>query len=123
MQPRALMVPPGVPDFMTRRRFVDAGSHELTGRAWSGHGPIRGVEVSVDGCATWFDARLQDGPSPWAWTGWRADWEAAPGEFELSCRATDFDGRVQPDEPSWNLGGYSNNAIQRVAVTVRQNPA
>ena len=25
IEPRALMAPPGIPDFMTRRRFVDAG--------------------------------------------------------------------------------------------------
>ena len=24
----------------------------------------------------------------------------------------------QPDEATWNLGGYANNAVQRVAVTV-----
>src|SRR5437763_5383613 len=36
MLPRALMRPPGVPDFMTRRRFVEAGACVLEGRAWSG---------------------------------------------------------------------------------------
>src|SRR4051794_18866260 len=33
MLPRALMQPPGVPDFMTRRRFVSAGPSRLDGRA------------------------------------------------------------------------------------------
>ena len=36
MRPRALMVPPGVPDFMSRRRFVEPGVYRLEGRAWSG---------------------------------------------------------------------------------------
>jgi hypothetical protein len=27
---------------------------------------------------------------------------------------------VQPLEPSWNLGGFSNNAVQRVSVEVRE---
>jgi hypothetical protein len=31
----------------------------------------------------------------------------------------DVTGRGQPDEPPWNVGGYANNAVQRVAVTVR----
>src|SRR5205823_1372766 len=38
MKPRALMVPPGVPEFMSRRRFVRAGRVRLEGRAWSGWG-------------------------------------------------------------------------------------
>jgi hypothetical protein len=25
---------------------------------------------------------------------------------------------VQPLQPPWNVGGYENNAVQRVAVTV-----
>ena len=49
MLPRSLMVPPGVPDFMTRERRVEPGSVSLTGRAWSGHGAIERVEVSTDG--------------------------------------------------------------------------
>ena len=40
MRPRALMVPPGVPDFFSRARHVAAGEHRLVGRAWSGFAPI-----------------------------------------------------------------------------------
>ena len=40
MLPRALMIPPGVPDFLTRARYVAAGAHVLTGRAWSGTRPL-----------------------------------------------------------------------------------
>ena len=35
---RALMVPPGIPDFFTRRRVVDRRRVELSGRAWWGNG-------------------------------------------------------------------------------------
>jgi sulfane dehydrogenase subunit SoxC len=123
MMPRALMVPPGTPDFLTRRRFVDAGHHVLSGRAWSGWAAVRGVEVSVDGRGTWSEATMEEGPSPWAWSGWSFDWDARePGDVELRCRATDAAGNVQPDEPDWNVGGYANNAIQRVDVTVRPGP-
>ena len=46
----SLMVPPGIPDFYTRRRIVAPGRTRLFGRAWSGAGvPIEKVEVSVDG--------------------------------------------------------------------------
>ena len=47
--PRALLIPPGFPDFQTRTRIVERGMHELAGRAWSGFGPITRVEVSDDG--------------------------------------------------------------------------
>jgi sulfane dehydrogenase subunit SoxC len=119
IRPRSLMTPPGIPDFLTRRRIVSAGSRELRGRAWSGLGEIAAVEVSVDGARTWMDAELErDGLGRWAWRAWSASWGAQPGEYELCCRARDTAGNVQPDEPSWNLGGYANNAVQRVSVTV-----
>jgi sulfane dehydrogenase subunit SoxC len=119
MRVRALMVPPGVPDFLTRRRFVTAGPCTLEGRAWSGAAGIAHVEVSADGGQTWDDAALGEAPGPHAWRAWSFEWTpAAEGDYELCCRATDTAGNTQPDEPQWNVGGYANNALQRVAVTV-----
>jgi sulfane dehydrogenase subunit SoxC len=121
MEPRALMVPPGVPDFFTRRRLLHAGSCELFGRAWSGWAPITGVEVSIDGAATWHDAKLSAEPlSDHAWWSWTWTWDAStPGDYELCCRARDASGRIQPLEGPWNLQGFANNALHRVPVTVR----
>jgi DMSO/TMAO reductase YedYZ molybdopterin-dependent catalytic subunit len=66
--PRALLVPPGIPDFLSRSRFVDAGRCALAGRAWSGTPPIVRVEVSPDGGGTWAAAELEPpGASPYAW--------------------------------------------------------
>jgi sulfane dehydrogenase subunit SoxC len=115
------MIPPGDPDFLTRRRLVSAGPCELFGRAWSGWAPIVAVEVSVDGGATWQAAKLSAGPvSRYAWWSWSWSWEGAtPGEYELCCRARDQSGRTQPVEATWNLHGFANNAVQRVPVTVR----
>ena len=118
MRPRALMVPPGIPDFPTRERTVTPGACEIEGRAWSGWAPIAAVEVSTDGGATWAPAELEPAGSRWAWRGWRFEWDAAPGEHVLSCRARDEAGNVQPDEVDWNVGGYANNGIQRVPVSV-----
>jgi sulfane dehydrogenase subunit SoxC len=120
IEPRSLMVPPGIPDFMSRRRFLAPGGIALEGRAWSGWGPIERVEVSADGGASWVDAALAEPLGPAAWTGWSHTWTAEPGEHELCSRATDATGRRQPDAPPWNVGGYANNAVQRVAVTVRE---
>jgi len=118
--PRSLLVPPGFPDFMTRRRFVDVGRHVLRGRAWSGWGAIERVEVSADGGRTWADAALGEPASPYAWVPWTFAWDAAePGAFELWCRATDAAGNTQPLEQPWNLSGVLNNMVQRVPVEVR----
>lgn len=120
MRPRALAVPPGIPEFMSRTRVLDAGTVRLQGRAWSGLGDIVRVEVSTDGGATWSDATLEAPISVWAWRGWTHDWNAEPDEHVLCCRATDSTGETQPLEPQWNVGGYSNNAVQRVPVLVRR---
>jgi sulfane dehydrogenase subunit SoxC len=118
MLPRSLLVPPGFPEFLSRARFVAAGPCALEGRAWSGWAPIERVEVSADGGATWSDAALDGDVSEYGWRGWRFEWDATPGEYELCCRATDAAGNTQPTDPEWNLDGYCNNAIQRVRVTV-----
>ncbi len=115
IEPRALMVPPGVPDFMTRRRFAGPGSQMLEGRACSGYGGIERVEVSTDDSETWHPARLGEAHG---WRAWSFAWHAGVGDHVLCCRAFDTTGRGQPDVPPWNLGGYANNAVQRVAVTV-----
>jgi DMSO/TMAO reductase YedYZ molybdopterin-dependent catalytic subunit len=118
MLPRALMVPPGLPDFFDRSRRLAAGTCELVGRAWSGWAPIVRVEVSTDGATGWTDAELAAEAPPFAWRGWRYRWDAKPGKHELRCRATDAAGNEQPAVAAWNLGGYCNNAPQRVRVLV-----
>jgi sulfane dehydrogenase subunit SoxC len=119
IQPRSLLVPPGIPEFESRVRYLPPGRHLLTGRAWSGLAPVAGVEVSTDGGRGWRPAELGPQPTPWAWAGWRFAWDAAPGTYELCSRATDAAGNTQPMGPTWNTGGYANNAVQRVVVTVR----
>jgi len=119
MVPRSLMVPPGIPDFATRDRRLEPGPCTVRGRAWSGFGPIERVEVSADGGAGWSDARLGSQASVWSWISWEWDWEPAePGVHELCCRATDAVGNQQPLDAPWNLGGYANNEVQRVLVTI-----
>jgi DMSO/TMAO reductase YedYZ molybdopterin-dependent catalytic subunit len=118
MMPRSLMVPPGIPDFLTRRRYLEAGPCVLEGRAWSGWAPIEAVEVSTDGGASWAPAELGEAPPPGAWRGWSFAWDAAPGEHELCCRTRDAAGNEQPLQADWNVGGYANTSVQRVPVTV-----
>lgn len=118
---KSLLVPPGIPDWYTRRRLVEAGAVTLTGRAWSGGGvPIVRVDVGIDG--KWVPADLDPPLGTFAWRGWRAVWNAEPGDHELCCRATDANGATQPLETRWDSGGFGNNAVHRVHVTVRAKP-
>jgi hypothetical protein len=120
MQTRALMEPPGFPDFFSRRRIVEAGRVTLRGRAWSGWGPIASVEVSADDGATWESASMGPAPDGPAWRAWTHDWLAVPGDQVLRCRATDAAGKTQLIEEPWNQGGYENTTPQRVEITVRE---
>ena len=120
MLPRSLMVPPGVPDFMTRERMLDPGPVAITGRAWSGHGAIARVDVSTDGGMSFAPAVLEEPLGEAAWTGWRFEWDARLGDHLLCSRAIDAAGNAQPLDPAWNLKGYANNAVERVAVTVER---
>jgi len=73
-----------------------AGSHEVTGLAWSGRGLIDRVEVSTDGGASWQDADLQEPRFPKAFTRFRMPWRWDGSEAVLLSRATDSSGYVQP---------------------------
>ncbi len=115
---RALMVPPGIPDFLTRVRLLEAGDVTLSGRAWAGRLDVALVEVSMDGGETWSGAILGKGVSPYAWREWQFRWEAPPGRYSLCVRATDSEGNVQPVAQQWNAHGIGNNMAQRVDVLV-----
>jgi hypothetical protein len=77
------------------------------------------VEVSDDDGESWQPAELSSEESdPWAWRSWTYRWTATPGLHVLCCRAADEAGNIQPLGPEWNVGGYANNSVQRVPVTV-----
>jgi sulfane dehydrogenase subunit SoxC len=117
--PRSLMIPPGIPDFMSRTRHLSPGRYLLRGRAWSGWGPIRRVEVSTDGGRQWAEAQIGQATSLYAWCEWAFEWNAATtGEYELVSRATDAAGNMQPLDQAWTTEGVCNNAVQRVHVIV-----
>ena len=115
---RALMVPPGIPDFLTRGRLVQPGSTGLTGRAWAGRRSVSKVEVSVDGGSAWSEALLNPQTHEFAWQAWSFDWDATSGRHTLTVRATDSEGNVQPVDQPWNYQGMGNNMAQRVDVFV-----
>lgn len=117
MRVKSLMVPPGVPDWSSRKRWLRPGPVTLVGRAWSGGGvAISKVEVELDG--EWRKARLERPAGAYAWSKWSCEWDASPGAHVLRCRATDALGNTQPLDPPWDVAGFANNAAQKVQVFV-----
>ncbi|MFC8226231.1 sulfite oxidase [Streptomyces sp. NPDC057287] len=99
--------------------FAAHRRHLLTGRSWSGGGPVRSVEVSTDGGVRWRPARLRDEPRSGSWVRWTADWvPEAAGPGVLLARATDRSGRTQPATTAHNTQGYLFDAVVRHPVTV-----
>lgn len=89
----------------------------LTGRSWSGESRIRRVEISTDGGATWRRAALDPRDLHRPWVRWSLPWRPrAPGRHELLARATDRDGRTQPDTVPFNQLGYLFSAVVRHPV-------
>lgn len=70
------------------------GLYRITGAAWGA--PIQKVEVQIDGGAWQVATREQSG-TEFTWTFWQLDWgNPAAGEHDVSSRAVDTKGNVQP---------------------------
>lgn len=97
---------------------LNAGKVAVHGVAWAGEADIVKVEVSTDGGATWSLATLGREQARYAWRLWRYEWGAKAADYTILCRATDSQGRVQPDTPAWNPSGYLYNAVDQVRIHV-----
>jgi DMSO/TMAO reductase YedYZ molybdopterin-dependent catalytic subunit len=92
----------------------------VQGVAWAGEADIAKVEVSTDSGATWQAAQLGKEQSHYAWRLWSYPWNAPkPGTYSIMSRATDIQGRMQPDSVQWNPSGYLINVVDRVQIHVQ----
>jgi DMSO/TMAO reductase YedYZ molybdopterin-dependent catalytic subunit len=92
----------------------------LRGHAWAGDHAVKKVEVSIDFGSTWQECKLEAPVNRLAWQHWNANVRfPVKGYYEVWVKATDDKGVSQPMViPSWNPGGYLNNACERIAVKV-----
>jgi sulfane dehydrogenase subunit SoxC len=78
------------------QRLSVPGFHEISGIAWSGHGQVSRVEVSVDDGKTWQVAQLQEPVLTRALTRFRFPWHWDGQPAVIQSRAVDETGYVQP---------------------------
>ena len=72
------------------------GFHEITGIAWSGHGRIKRVEISVDDGKSWKVAELQEPILTRALTRFRMPWQWDGKPALIQSRAIDETDYMQP---------------------------
>jgi sulfane dehydrogenase subunit SoxC len=97
------------------------GPTVITGVAWSGHGTIKEVHVTLDGGRNWQQARI-DGPSldkSMHRFYFDFEWDGSP--LLLQSRAVDSEGHIQPTKQALRQARgensiYHNNGIQTWAV-------
>jgi sulfane dehydrogenase subunit SoxC len=98
------------------QRLYSPGFHEISGIAWSGHGKITRVDVSVDDGKSWREAELQEPVLTRALTRFRLPWQWNGEAAVIQSRAIDETGYVQPTLAELlavrgDNSFYHNNAI------------
>jgi DMSO/TMAO reductase YedYZ molybdopterin-dependent catalytic subunit len=102
-------------DWTTHSRSV-----QIHGTAWAGEADIVKVEISTDSGTTWQAAQLGRDRAKYAWRLWSHSWKAPKaGDYTILSRATDSQGRTQPETAEWNPSGYLYNAYDRVNIHVQ----
>ncbi|MCW3492132.1 molybdopterin-dependent oxidoreductase [Microbacterium sp. SSM24] len=76
---------------------VPAGRVPLAGVAWAQTVGIERVEVRIDG-GEWQTATLSAPVNDDTWVQWMLEWEATPGNYNVTVRAVNRDGDLQIEE-------------------------
>jgi DMSO/TMAO reductase YedYZ molybdopterin-dependent catalytic subunit len=95
------------------------GPLTVAGFAWAGEAQVVGVDVSVDGGASWQSASLVGEQARYAWRRFEYRFPATRRQSHvILSRATDSNGRMQPRTAAWNPAGYLWNQYDSVRVEV-----
>ena len=97
---------------------------EIQGLAWSGHGTIKGVDISFDGGKNWVEASLKGLVLPKAWTRFSYMYKYEGKPLLLQSRSYDDSDNVQPTVNQEKKvvgveGVYHRNAIHTWAVSAK----
>jgi DMSO/TMAO reductase YedYZ molybdopterin-dependent catalytic subunit len=100
----------------TPRGKAGAGTVTVAGVAWAQHRGIAAVELRIDN-GEWQPCALSDVATTDTWRQWLIEWDAEPGDHELTVRATDGDGNVQTSQVQGVLPDGATG-LHSVTVTV-----
>ena len=97
---------------------------EIEGLAWSGHGTIRGVDISFDGGKNWVEASLKGLVLPKAWTRFSYMYKYEGKPLLLASRSYDDSDNVQPTVNQEKKvvgveGVYHRNAIHTWGINAK----
>jgi DMSO/TMAO reductase YedYZ molybdopterin-dependent catalytic subunit len=98
---------------------IPAGkSYRVHGAAWAGESDVTKVELSTDSGKSWQEAKLIDRATRFTWRRWEFDWHVPPGKnrYTLMAKATDKEGRTQPDKHDPDRRSYMVNFTLPVEV-------
>ena len=97
--------------------ILEDGTAAIGGVAYAGLRGISKVEVSTDGGTIWEAATLDEPANELSWTLWGFNWQAEPGTYEVTVRATDGEGVTQTAERQRALpDGATGHHRRRVTV-------
>ena len=91
MDAKSVILAPSGGDKLVKGQF-----REISGIAWSGHGRIKAVDVSVDGGRNWREAQLEGPVLEKALTRFTLPWRWDGTPLILQSRAIDETGNIQP---------------------------
>ncbi|HUE96327.1 MAG TPA: molybdopterin-dependent oxidoreductase [Longimicrobiaceae bacterium] len=106
------------PKSVIARVTRDGDLFKIFGAAWTDGTPLRGVDVQVDGGA-WQPATLEQSANPFSWTFFTLQTRGlADGEHRLASRATDTEGRTQPENLDLKRTRWENNELFHRTIRV-----
>jgi DMSO/TMAO reductase YedYZ molybdopterin-dependent catalytic subunit len=92
---------------------------QVSGIASTGNGTVTRVEPSFDDGNKWTEAAIDPPTSSNSASRWQYLWRPeSSGQYTITARAYDSEGNVQPLTPRWNRGGYGNNAVHQITVSI-----
>jgi hypothetical protein len=91
----------------------------ISGIAMGGDQGVARVEVSIDGGARWYEARLGPDEGRYSFRRFSALLPLrGRGALTVMSRCTNSAGEAQPMEPNWNPSGYMRSCVEAVRVEI-----
>ena len=85
---------------------------QLRGIAFGGDTGVKQVDISLDGGATWQEARLAEDAGKYSFRRWQLTITPPRGEHKVMVRSTNSHGETQPMVSNWNPSGFMRNPVE-----------